>query len=122
MEEIIDPAEIPKHEKTNAMVCHLLSFLSFTGIPIGGVLGPLVMWIIKKDESPFVDECGKEAINFQISMLIYSLICIPLCFILIGYPMLIFLLIFDVICIVKAANAANRGVLYQYPWTIRFIK
>jgi len=122
MEEIIDPTEIPKDEKTNAMVCHLLAYLSFSGIPLGGVLGPLIMWIIKKNDSPFIDECGKEAINFQISMIIYTLICIPFCFILVGYPMLFLLLVIDIICIFKAANAANRGILYQYPWTIRFIK
>lgn len=122
MEEIIDPGEIPKNEKTDAMICHLLSFLSFTAIPAGGILGPLLFWIAKKDHSDFIDECGKEAINFQISILIYTLISIPFCFIIIGYLMLVFLYLINIVCIVKAATKANTGILYQYPWTIRFIK
>ena len=121
-ELIVDPADIPKEEKTNAMVCHLLALLNFAGIPFGGIIGPAIFWVIKKDESPFVDECGKEAINFQITMLIYSVISIVLCLLLIGYLMLFVILIVDIVCIIKAANAANRGVLYKYPWTIRLIK
>ncbi len=121
-EIIVDPADIPKEEKTNAMICHLLAFLSFAGIPFGGILGPLIFWVIKKDESDFLDACGKEAINFQIAMLIYSIISIVLCLILIGYLMLFALLIVDIVCIVKAANAANRGELYKYPWSLRLIK
>ncbi len=121
-EIIIDPADIPKEEKTNAMICHLLAFLSFAGIPFGGILGPLIFWVIKKDESDFLDACGKEAISFQIAMLIYSIIAIVLCLILIGYLMLLALLIVDIVCIVKAANAANRGELYKYPWSLRLIK
>ena len=78
--------------------------------------------MIKKDESDFLDACGKEAINFQIAMLIYSIISIVLCLILIGYLMLFALLIVDIVCIVKAANAANRGELYKYPWSLRLIK
>ncbi|EDM25353.1 hypothetical protein LNTAR_21945 [Lentisphaera araneosa HTCC2155] len=121
-EIIIDPADIPKEEKTNAMICHLLAFIGFAGIPFGGILGPLIFWVIKKDESDFLDACGKEAINFQIAMLIYSIISIVLCLILIGYLMLFALLIVDIVCIVKAANAANRGELYKYPWSLRLIK
>ena len=121
-EIIVDPADIPKEEKTNAMICHLLAFLSFAGIPFGGILGPRIFWVIKKDESDFLDACGKEAINFQIAMLIYSIISIVLCLILIGYLMLFALLIVDIVCIVKAANAANRGELYKYPWSLRLIK
>ena len=56
MEEIIEPEDIPKEDKTNAMVCHLLAYLSFSGIPLGGVLAPLIMWVIKKDDSQFIDE------------------------------------------------------------------
>ncbi|MDD7984055.1 DUF4870 domain-containing protein [Lentisphaera marina] len=121
-ELIVDPADIAKEEKTNGMVCHLLALLSFAGVPFGGLLGPLIFWVIKKDESEFLDACGKEAINFQIAMLIYSFISIILCLVLIGYFMLFVIVILDIVCIVKAANAANRGLLYKYPWSIRFIK
>ena len=53
-------------EKTHAMLCHLLSFTAYVGIPFGNVLGPLIMWLVSKDKSAFVDRHGKAAVNFQL--------------------------------------------------------
>ena len=117
----IQQSNLEKEEKTFGMLCHLLAFVGFLGIPFGNLLGPLVMWIVKKDESDFVDKCGKEAVNFQISMSIYSIICIPFCFVIIGYPALLALFIIGIVCVVKASIRANDGVLYKYPLTIRFL-
>jgi len=99
-----------------AMLCHLLAI--FTGF-----VGPLIIWLIKKDSSPFVDDQGKEALNFQIVCLIAAVICIPLvpifCIgILLGVAVQIFRIVFSIIGTVNA----NKGIPYRYPWTWRMIK
>src|SRR5579885_1600590 len=69
------------------MLCHLSALSAyFTGF--GGILGPLIVWLVKKDEIPFVDDQGKESLNFQISMLIYHLVGIALLMCVIGIPVL----------------------------------
>jgi uncharacterized Tic20 family protein len=103
-----------------AMFCHLAALAGYTGIPFGNVIGPLVVWLIKKDDHLFIDDQGKEAINFQISMTIYLIVAGLLCFVLIGIPLLIFLAIAQVILIIIAAVKANSGELYRYPFAIRF--
>lgn len=107
-------------EKTWAMVCHLAALAYF--IPFGQVVGPLIVWVLKKDEMPFVDDQGKEALNFQISILIYQLLCIPLVFIVIGIPILIFLGIINLVLVVVAAVNAGRGIPFRYPLSIKLLK
>ena len=110
-----------KDEKTWAMLCH---FSSFAGLifPFGNFLAPLIIWLIKKEEMPFVEDQGKEVLNFQISMTIYLLISGILCFILIGIPFVIGLGIFNVIITIIAAIKANDGESYRYPINLRLIK
>jgi len=110
-----------KEEKTFGMLCHLLAFSGLI-VPFGTVLGPLVMWLIKKDQSAYVDAQGKEALNFQISMLIYSFISGILIFVIIGILTSIVLGIFWLIVVIIASIRANEGILYRYPLTIRFFK
>ncbi len=106
-----------------AMFCHLGGLAGYlVPVIISGIITPLIIWQIKKDKDPFIDENGKEAVNFQISIAIYSLICIPLVFIIIGIFLLIALGIIDLVCIIIAAIKANNGEHYRYPITIRFIK
>ena len=109
-------------EKTFGMFCHLLAFAGIIGIPFGNIIGPLVMWLIKKNESSFVDQCGKESLNFQISLTIYAIVCGLLTIILIGFAGLLAILILDIVCVIKASIKANAGETYTYPLTIRFIK
>jgi hypothetical protein len=91
-------------------------------IPFGNVLGPLVIWLIKKDEFEYVKSQGREALNFQISMAIYCLIgALTIC-IGIGVIVLIAIGIVDLVFIIIAAIAANEGKDYKYPITIRFLK
>ena len=112
---------LTKDERVWAMLCHFSAYTMFiTGI--GYILGPLILWLIKKDESEFIDRQGKEAINFQLSMTIYMLCCLPLVIVLIGIPMLIVLGIANVVLVLIAGIKANDGFDYQYPFTIRFIK
>lgn len=104
------------------MICHLAALAGFVGIPLGNVLGPLIVWLIKREEFPLVADQGKESLNFQISMTIYGVICIPLMFVVIGFLLGLALLIADVVFIIIAAMKANEGALYRYPLTIRLIK
>lgn len=105
------------------MFCHLASLAGYVlTVPFAGALGPLVIWLIKKDEFPQVDAHGKEALNFQISVALYSLICLLLVFVLIGIFLGIALVIFDLICVILAAVKANQGEFFRYPLCIRFVK
>ncbi|HOP80874.1 MAG TPA: DUF4870 domain-containing protein [Armatimonadota bacterium] len=108
-------------ERLWGMLCHL-SALAILIIPyIGAVIGPLVVWLLKKDQYPFVDDQGKESLNFQISILIYSTISAILAIVLIGFVLLFILLVLDIILVIVASVAANEGRAYRYPLTIRFI-
>ena len=110
-----------KDERTWAMLCH---FSAFAGLifPFGNFFAPLIIWLIKKEELPFVEDQGKEVLNFQISMTIYLLISGMLCIILIGIPIIIGLVIFCFIITIIAAISANDGKSYRYPINLRLIK
>ena len=103
------------------MLCHLLAFSGFI-IPFGMIIGPLVIWLIKKDRSQFVNEQGKEALNFQISIIIYSIVATILSLIVIGIFLLIAILVVWIIFVILASVKAHEGKSYRYPLTIRFIK
>jgi len=107
--------------KNWAMLCHLSALLGFVPPFIGVILGPLVIWLIKGKEHPFIDANGRESLNFQISMLIYSAITSVTICIGIGLFLLPVLWAVDVILIVVAAVKASSGVVYRYPLTIRLI-
>jgi uncharacterized Tic20 family protein len=111
------------------MFCHLAGLCALLPIVpvIGGVIGPLIIWQIKKEEFPFVDEHGKEAVNFQISILLYSLIGSVICAITcVGIPLIPVVVgiigILDIVFLVIASIKANDGEGYRYPLTVRFIK
>ena len=108
-------------ERQWALICHL-SALSGYIIPFGHLIVPIVIWSMKKDEMPMVDEHGKEVINFQISMTIWFILSAFLAFLLIGIPLLIVLAILQVIFVIIGALKADNGQLYKYPLTIQFIK
>ena len=111
-----------KQARMWAMLCHLAALGGFI-IPFGGnIIGPLVVWLIKKNESPLVDENGKEALNFQISMTIYLAGAFLLSLIGIGLLLLIPLGIANLILVVMACVKVNNGEAYKYPITIRLIK
>jgi uncharacterized Tic20 family protein len=111
-----------KQDRTWAMFCHLTSLSACIGIPFGNIIGPLVVWLIKKEEFAIVDEHGKESLNFQISLSIYSIISFFLCFAFIGFVLLPAILIAGLVFIIIATLKANKGEPYRYPLTIRFIK
>jgi len=111
-----------KQDRTWAMFCHLASLSACIGIPFGNIIGPLVIWLIKREEFAIVDEHGKESLNFQISLSIYSIIAFFLCFAFIGFLLLPAILIAGLVFVIIATLKANKGEPYLYPLTIRFIK
>lgn len=116
------PAPQNNDEKMWGMLCHLSAIAGYVIAGIGFILGPLIIWLVKKDEYPFVNDQGKEALNFQISMLIYSIISVPLCLIGIGFLLLAAIGITQLVLIIMASIAANNGTAYRYPLTIRLVK
>ncbi len=112
-----------KDDKMWGMFCHLAALAGFVGIPFGNILGPLILWLIKKDEIAFVNDQGKEALNFQISLTIYFVAILPtLCFFPLWILLTLALSIANVVFIILASIAANKGQAYRYPCCIRLIK
>lgn len=111
----------PQEERTWGMLCHLSALSGYVVPAIGWILGPLICWLLKKDASPFVDDQGKESLNFQISCLIYSIIAALSIFVLVGFVLLPAVAIFCIVEVILASVAANNGRAYRYPLTIRFI-
>lgn len=107
-------------EKQWAMLCHLSCFSGWI-IPFGNLVAPIVIWQMKKDTMPFVDQHGKEAVNFQITMFIATIVAALSTLVIIGIVLLPALLIFQLVVIIKAALKSNEGEPYRYPLTIRFI-
>ena len=90
-------------------------------IPPAHIIIPLVLWLVKKDESEIIDTQGVEAINFQISMFIYYIIAGILCFLLVGFLLLPILFIISIVLPLVAGSKTSKGDLYRYPFTIRFL-
>ncbi|MDX1612054.1 MAG: DUF4870 domain-containing protein [Candidatus Thermoplasmatota archaeon] len=114
-----------------AVGAHLSTFIWLAGLP--GVIGPLVVWLLKKDAHPFVDDQGREALNFQLSLLLYTVIAgvvgVVLVLTLVGIVLVPFLILcvlaFAVLAFVLpilAAVRASEGKLYRYPLTIRLLQ
>ncbi len=126
------PAPVPERE-TNAdariwaAFCHIagLAFLLPAVPGIGGIVGALIVWAIRKDRFPFVNEQGKEAINFQMTMFIYGLICFVIMFVFRPVAILLAaIVLIDILLTIIAAVRANEGYHHRYPqpFIIRFIK
>jgi uncharacterized protein len=104
-----------------AMWCHLGTIAGFV-IPFGNIIAPLAIWLAKKDDYPLVDDQGKESLNFQLSVLLYSLAGFALMFLIVGFFLLAVVGLFALIQIIIAAISASKGEKYRYSLCIRFIK
>jgi uncharacterized Tic20 family protein len=119
--------EVSKDARTWAMFCHLAGLAGLIMPVVGNIVAPLIIWQIKKDDYPFVDEQGKEAVNFQISMSLYGVVgsvaCLITCIGAILIPFLIgAVYIVALVFLLIAAVKANNGEHYRYPLCIRLIK
>ena len=110
-----------KEARTWAMWCHLAALSGYLGIPFGNILGPLIIWMVKREMDPFVDSQAKESLNFQISLTIYGMVSLLLCLILVGFILLPVVIVGGLILTIIAAIKANDGEDYRYPFTIRLI-
>ncbi len=115
------PEDADKQARTWGMLCHLAGLCIWVGVPFGNIAGPLLVWLLKRDEIATVQEQGKEALNFQISMTVYAIIAGILCIFLIGIPLLILIGVTHVVLTIVAAIKVNNGETYRYPFTVRLI-
>ena len=110
------------NERSWAALCHASALLGvFFHFP-GHLFGPLIVWLVKRGDSPELDAHGKEALNFQISMLIYNCVAVVFCLILVGFVFLAVLWVLNAVFVIIAAIQASDGKFYRYPMTIRFIQ
>jgi uncharacterized Tic20 family protein len=109
------------NERMWGMLTHLLAFSTFVGIPLGNVVGPLIIYLIKKIEYEFVAEQGREVLNFQITWSIIFIVSAILIIVGIGLIMLIGFGIAWLVLVILGSVAANNGESYKYPLTIEFI-
>jgi uncharacterized Tic20 family protein len=107
--------------RTWCVLAHATALVGFL-VPLAGhIVGPLIIWLAKRADSPEIDAHGKESMNFQLSMLIYNLISGLLCLVLIGFFALAILHILNVVFVIVASIQASEGKLYRYPLAIRLI-
>jgi len=102
------------------MLSHLLGLAVF--VPMGNIIGPLLVWHFKKDEYAFVEQHGKEAINFQILITMGIIIGVFTTVFVFGFFILLAMFFVDLVCVIQAAVKADQGVYYRYPVPFRFIR
>ena len=112
------PIEHDKDARNWGMFCHLSALCFLVGVPFGSIIGPLVIWLIKREEHPFVDVQGKAALNFHISMSIYALILLFSC---VGILLLPLLVLVEIIFSIMAAVKASDGISFAYPLSLPLI-
>ncbi|MBS1104614.1 MAG: hypothetical protein H6Q91_116 [Deltaproteobacteria bacterium] len=117
------PPGFPSNEERNwAVFCHLGGFAFYLlGFALGHILVPLALWLIKRDQSAFIEEHGREALNFQISVTLYAIVVGALCFVLVGFLLIPVLAAFHIVLMIVASVRASQGESYRYPLTIRLL-
>jgi uncharacterized Tic20 family protein len=108
-------------ERNWAVFCHLGGFAGLVLPGLGQVIAPLVLWLVRRHQSPFVDHHGREALNFQISMTLYAVVAAALMWLLIGFLLILVVLGVQFVFMVIASVAASQGERYRYPLTLRLI-
>ncbi len=124
IQDAAGPGGTPPGASSNAwaMACHLCGLADFFNLLFGlGILLPLVIWLARRESDPFVDRHGREAINFQLNVLFWSLVFGVLSCCLIGIPFLIALPVVETVLVVLAAIEAAGGRPYRYPLTLRVL-
>jgi uncharacterized protein len=136
MSEVPTPAEL--NVRNWATISHLAGLASFTGVPFGNVLAPLIIYLLKKDEDPVIAGAARESLNFQILMSVLGILIFaayigaivsialtrgqfPIV-ILVVIPLFFVLVVLDVFCVVIATVQTYKGVDFRYPFSIRFVR
>jgi len=120
-----------QNDKNYSSITHLSGFAGWF-FPFGNIIAPLVMWIAKKNDSTYIDEHGKAAVNFQLSLILYgfllAILIIPITILTLGLGLIAILIaiipaiILKIVLIISASIKASNGESYDYPFTIQFIK
>ena len=108
-------------ERTWGMLAHLTAFSGFL-LPLGSVIAPLIVWLVKRDQSEFVADQGKEALNFNLSVLLAGIVCGILVWIFIGILLGVALFFYWLAMTIVAGIKASEGIRYRYPFALRLIK
>jgi uncharacterized Tic20 family protein len=107
--------------RTTAVAAHLSTFAGLV-VPLGSVIGPLALWLTRRDRDPFIDQAGREALNFGISIAVYGSLLLVAALMLVGIPVLIVGVIAWVVLASLAAAKASQGQAYRYPLTMRLVR
>ena len=107
--------------RTTAAVAHLSTFAGLV-VPFGSVIGPLAVWLTRRDRDPFIDQAGREALNFGITIAIYGTVLLVAALMLVGIPFLIIGVVAWVVLASLAAIKASQGETYRYPLTLRLVR
>lgn len=116
------PAAPTSEERNWALLAHLSALSGYLAVPLGSVLGPLIVWLAKRDQSPFVEANAREALNFHLSMLIYLVLSTPLVLVLVGIPLLLVIPVLSMVMSIVAAIKSADGQCFRYPLTIRLVR
>lgn len=108
-------------DRTWGMLAHLTAFSGFL-IPLGSVIAPLIVWLVKRDQSQFVADQGREALNFNISVLLAGVVCGVLVWVFIGILLGVALFIYWLTMTIIAGIKAGEGLRYRHPFTLRLVK
>ncbi|MCB0323293.1 MAG: DUF4870 domain-containing protein [Bdellovibrionales bacterium] len=114
-------AVVSDEERSKAVLLHLSALAGFI-VPLASVIGPLLLWLRFRSQSLFLDRHGKEAVNFQVSMLLYGIVSLLLLLVLIGLVLLVALWLIWIVLVIAAVVKAGRGEEYRYPLSIRFLR
>ena len=102
-----------------SVLCHLSYFF---GVALLSFLFHMTVYLVMRTDSPYVTHHAREALNFHLSLLVYFLCCVPLCFIVVGIPLLVAIAVTGIVCSIVAAVKASKGTYYRYPITIPFVR
>lgn len=112
--------ELSPDERNWGMFCHLAGFAGII-IPFGSVIAPLIIWLIKRDEMPFVNYNGKEALNFQITYMVAFLVSVVLMSVVIGFLMMAVVGVAWLVFTIIAIMHSSKGEYYRFPYILRVI-
>ena len=119
--EATQDGSVDPQVRNTAVAAHL-STLAGLAVPFGSVIGPLAVWLTRRDQDPFIDQAGREALNFGISIAIYGAVVLVAALMLVGIPLLIAGMIAWVVLASLAAVKASHGQAYRYPLTLRLVR
>ena len=114
-------ATVDEMARNSAVVAHLSTFAGLV-VPFGSVIGPLAVWLTRRDRDPFIDQAGREALNFGITIAIYGSVLLVAALMLVGIPFLIVGVVAWVVLASLAAVKASQGQAYRYPLTMRLVR